>query len=78
MMPAKRGKEQEALVPGLARPAMRALANAGITRRRQFSRFTEDEIAALHGMGPRALGQIKQTLRQAGLGFAKPRPKRAT
>jgi hypothetical protein len=65
--------DKPAAMPRLAKPAQRALAGAGIARLRHFSRFTEDEVASLHGMGPRALDQIKLSLREAGLGFAKPR-----
>lgn len=54
----------------LAKPAQRALANAGITSLRQLSNYSVKEIAALHGMGPNALIKIKQALLESGLSFA--------
>jgi hypothetical protein len=74
-MTGKSAKAQEAVVPGLAKPARRALAAAGITRLQHFSKFTEGEIAALHGMGPNALDKIRRALREAALGFAGPKGK---
>jgi sugar-phosphatase len=49
--------------PGVAKPALRALASAGITDLDQVTRFTETELLALHGMGPKALGILKEALR---------------
>jgi hypothetical protein len=45
---------------------MRALASLGITRLDQVTRFTEPQLLALHGMGPKALGIIKAELRARG------------
>jgi hypothetical protein len=58
------------LPAGLARPALRALASAGVTRLEHLTRLTEREAAALHGMGPRALGILKAALAERGSGFA--------
>lgn len=55
----------------LAAPAQRALANAGITSLKQLCKYSEKEIANLHGMGPNALEKIKQSLREKGLSFAR-------
>jgi hypothetical protein len=71
MTKGKPKQQTPALVPGLAKPAQRALAGAGIERLEDFSRVTEDEVAKLHGIGPRALDQVKRSLRQAGSGFAR-------
>lgn len=38
---------------GLAKPAQRALANAGITRLCQLTTLREADIKQMHGMGPR-------------------------
>jgi DNA-directed RNA polymerase alpha subunit len=54
----------------LARPAQRALAAAGYTRLEQFIRVTEAEVLRLHGMGPKALDQIRRALDAKGLSFA--------
>ncbi len=60
------------LPTGLSRPARRALADAGYTRLEQFTTVSEDEILKLHGMGPKALGQIRRALAAKGLSFAGP------
>ena len=40
---------------GLAGPALRALAGAGIRTMQDLARWSDDDLAALHGMGPKAL-----------------------
>ncbi len=45
----------EAFPAGLSGPALRALAHAGIRSMAQLAQRTEQEIAALHGMGPKGL-----------------------
>ena len=54
----------------LAAPARRALAQAGYTRLDQLARVSEAEIKRLHGMGPRALDQLRRALGARGLSFA--------
>ena len=49
--------------------ATRALANAGITSLRQVAEHSRAELAALHGMGPKALGILEASLAESGLGF---------
>lgn len=41
-------------LPRMAAPARRALATASITTLADLTRCTEQEVAALHGMGPKA------------------------
>lgn len=55
----------------LAKPAQRALAGAGYTRLEQFASTTESELSALHGMGPKALEQLRQALAARGQAFAR-------
>lgn len=55
---------------GLAAPARRALDGAGYTRLDQLAEVREDDLAALHGMGPKALRQLRDALAARGLGFA--------
>lgn len=43
----------------LAKPAQRALANAGINTLEELSQLTEAELMRLHGMGKIALQIIK-------------------
>lgn len=52
--------------PGVAAPARRALAAAGYTRLDQLAGKREAELAALHGMGPRALAAIREALAARG------------
>jgi hypothetical protein len=54
----------------LAAPARRALAQAGYQRLDQLSGVSEAELKRLHGMGPKALGQLRDALAARGLSFA--------
>jgi hypothetical protein len=54
---------------GVPRPAIRALASVGVTRLDQLARFTEAELLALHGMGPRAIRLLEAELRARGKSF---------
>lgn len=54
----------------LGAPAERALANAGIKNLKQLTKFSESEIQQLHGVGPNALGKLRQALADSGLSFA--------
>jgi pimeloyl-ACP methyl ester carboxylesterase len=63
--------EQESDLPGeLARPARRALTGAGYVRLEQLTRLSEAEVLKLHGMGPKALDQIRRALAARGQSFA--------
>ena len=55
--------------PKLSQPACRALAAAGHTHLAQLCQVREAELAKLHGMGPKALGLLRQALAERGLGF---------
>ena len=65
----KRNPESD-LPPKLGAPAERALANAGIKNLKQLAKFTEAEIKQLHGVGPNAIGKLRQALAEEGLSFA--------
>ena len=58
------------LPAGLAKPAQRALARAGYVRLEQFTKITEAEILKLHGMGHKAVDQLRRALAARGLSFA--------
>ncbi len=58
------------LPAGLSQPAQRALAGAGITTLDQLARYREKDIMALHGIGPRALDLLRETMAARGLSFA--------
>jgi hypothetical protein len=53
----------------LAAPARRALDAAGIYRLEQLAKFSEAEIARLHGIGPRAHEQLRRALAAKGMSF---------
>lgn len=55
--------------PKIGAPATRALAAAGYTNLKQLTKVTEAELAQLHGMGPKALGILRDTLKAQGLSF---------
>jgi uncharacterized protein YdhG (YjbR/CyaY superfamily) len=62
--------QQESDLPKTGQPALRALTGAGIQRLEQLTKFSEKEIMKLHGMGPKALGILRQALAKRGLSFA--------
>jgi hypothetical protein len=55
---------------GLASPARRALDSAGLRSLQDLTKVSEADLAKLHGMGPKALGQLRAALATAGLSFA--------
>ncbi len=55
---------------GLASPARRALAAAGYVRLEQLAGASEAELLKLHGMGPKAIEQLRRALEARGLDFA--------
>ena len=57
------------LPPGLSGPARRALTNAGYQRLGQLARLSEAEVEGLHGVGPKALDQLRHALGANGLSF---------
>ena len=63
-------RENNDLPPGLAKPAQRALTRAGYSRLEQFTKLSEAEVLRLHGMGPKAVDQIRRALAASGQSFA--------
>jgi len=64
-------RQESDLPVKLGAPAYRALAATGIQSLKHLTRFTEAEIKQLHGIGPNALGKLRQALAEKGLSFAK-------
>jgi DNA repair protein RadC len=60
-------------LPKISAPATRALQNAGYTTLRQLAKAPRQELAQLHGMGPKALAIIEQALAEHGLQLSEPR-----
>jgi hypothetical protein len=54
----------------LSKPAQRALAREGNTHLEQLAELSEAELSELHGVGPRAVGQLRDALAENGLSFA--------
>jgi hypothetical protein len=54
---------------GVGGPALRALSSAGIRSMTDLTRWTETDLAKLHGMGPKALGALRAGLDASGLSF---------
>lgn len=50
-------------------PARSALEHAGYTNLKQLTKVSEAELGQLHGMGPKALGILRETLQAKGWSF---------
>jgi hypothetical protein len=70
MKTTQQDNQESALPLGLAAPAQRALAGAGIQRLDQLTGFSEAEIKNLHGIGPNALKKLCAALDANELSFA--------
>jgi DNA-directed RNA polymerase alpha subunit len=55
----------------LSKPALRALAGAGIDHLEQLSSYTEADLLKLHGMGQKGIEMIAAALADKGLDFKK-------
>lgn len=60
------------LPSGIGRPATGVLVAAGYTRLDQLTTATEADILKLHGVGPKAVGVLRDALAARGLAFAVP------
>lgn len=58
------------LPAGLASPARRALTRAGYTSLAKLATARESDLSRLHGMGAKAIGQIRVALAARGQGLA--------
>lgn len=54
---------------GVGGPALRALHVAGVRSMAGLETHTEAELLALHGMGPRAMGILRDALAASGRRF---------
>ncbi|MBO1901387.1 hypothetical protein J4H92_05425 [Leucobacter weissii] len=59
-------------LPSIGRPATSALAAEGISTLEELSGRTEAELAALHGVGPKAIRLLREALEEDGRSFAGP------
>lgn len=58
---------------GVGGPALRALAGAGVCSVADLAKWTEADLAKLHGMGPKALGVLRDALAASGRNFRRER-----
>lgn len=70
-MEKKSTSSQQEWPKGVSQPAQRALASAGYTSVDQLVKAREDDLAALHGMGPKALGILRDALKERGKSLRK-------
>lgn len=56
-------------LPNIGAPATRALTHEGYTTLKQLTKLSEAELAQLHGVGPKAVRILKETLKANGLSF---------
>jgi hypothetical protein len=72
----KQQEQQESDFPrGIGRPATQALALVGYTRLEQLTNVSEAELLKLHGVGPKAIRVLRETLAAKGLSFAEGKPR---
>lgn len=60
---------RDAFPPGISGPALRAMAHAGVDSLDALTAWTSADLAALHGMGPKAMGILREALQQEGKDF---------
>lgn len=60
------------LPDGLGRPATRALAASGVTTLAGAGEWSERELLALHGVGPKAIRLLREAMNEQGLRFREP------
>ncbi|QCX27969.1 DNA-binding protein [Nocardioides jishulii] len=57
-------------LPRIGAPATRALAAQGVHTLAQVAELTRAEVAAWHGVGPRAIRLLEVALEERGLHFS--------
>lgn len=60
-------------LPRTSNPASQAFELAGIRSLEDLARWTERDLAALHGVGPKVIRILRAALTERGLHFAAPR-----
>lgn len=72
----REGSDYSALAPSLttvSKPAQRALLNNNIRTAKDLAKWTREDLAALHGIGPSAFPKLEAALKAEGLSFKTPR-----
>lgn len=62
---------QESNLPKIGNPATNALRHIGITQLEQLSTWSEAELLKVHGVGPKAVGILREAMQAKGLSFKK-------
>src|SRR5689334_9059074 len=62
-------KPETGFLAELSNPARNALEHKGITTLTELAKYSDREILALHGVGPRSIPTLKKSLMAAGLSF---------
>ena len=62
-------KPKNGFMAELAAPARRALEKEKITSLMDLSKWSEEEIMKLHGIGPSSIPKLKKALKEEGLQF---------
>ncbi|MDG4764154.1 DNA-binding protein [Solwaraspora sp. WMMD406] len=57
-------------LPPIGRPANSALLAAGVTTLAQVATYRREDLLAMHGVGPKAVGILATALAERGLTFA--------
>jgi hypothetical protein len=56
-------------IPKIGAPAQRALAAAGVKQLKDLAKYNEQEVSNWHGIGPNALGKLRQAMAEKGFSF---------
>lgn len=60
-------------IPGnIGRPTVNALKALNITSLEDLSRFSKDDLAAIHGVGPKAVSILEQSMAENNMCFLSP------
>ncbi len=57
-------------LPSIGKPATSALAHVGITTLDQVAKLSEKQLLAMHGVGPKAVGILREALAARQKSFA--------
>lgn len=61
---------QNDLPARIGRPALMALAGEGITNLEQLTTITKSALAAMHGVGPKAIAILEEEMKAHSYSFA--------
>ena len=68
-LPESTHPNQAAFPAGLSGPALRALSGAGIRSMDDLASWSEKDLGALHGMGPKGARMLREALAASGRSF---------